>query len=578
MSRSFTPRQFAYGASLVLGALLVNASGVSAQAQGRMRVLVPDFMTVTGAKSKNGEKLAEQLRKQINTMNTHAPVDTNDKPVKDGLKKYQLKADEMDCTKWVQLATLTQIAQLVLCGEIDEATGQVTSKFQPIGGGEAFEVPAFAMQTPDQGAIQVVQSFGTYIQQLRVAVNCHDYIQSQSWQQALDACTQVIELNPRSWNAHYARGEALRALDRPEEAFEAFKKVLEIDPINMDAMLSAGLLAAKLGRQDVSLEYFHQYLEFEPGNEAVRLKIASDLATAGDPAGALKLMEEWTSKPEASRLAHQYSGFFAANAAQALQQASGPAADNQDATVLYQKAIASFEKVISLAPDSVDASVLRQLMVSYRGVGNTDKAVEIGRRATTASPDDAQTWNVFAEVLKDAKLIDEAVRALDRAAQLDPSIPNLGARKAVLLFESGRLDDAVAAVKAAQAAGSIDQQIAETLAMQMAARGFALTREGKLQEALPFLRAARDIGKAPLTIAMANFFEGYNLIQQAAPVLQKPNATAAEATRVKPMFERAKVLLEGAGAYTDQASTRAQLLAQVAQFIEVADAIIKSRR
>jgi hypothetical protein len=52
---------------------------------------------------------------------------------------------------------------------------------------------------------------------------------------------------------------------------------------------------------------------------------------------------------------------------------------------------------------------------------------------------------------------------------------------------------------------------------------------------------------------MANFFEGWNLIKQGAPTLQAANPTAAQARRVRPLFERAIQLLEGAGAYTEQA-------------------------
>src|SRR5687768_2438240 len=121
----FTSRQLAAALSVVTGAFLINVSSVSAQAQGRFRVLVPDFKTPAGAKSKNGEKLGEQLRRAINAMNTHAPLDTDDNTVKQALRGFGLKEDEMDCIKWVQLASQKQLSQLVLCGDVDDATGQV---------------------------------------------------------------------------------------------------------------------------------------------------------------------------------------------------------------------------------------------------------------------------------------------------------------------------------------------------------------------------------------------------------------------------------------------------------------------
>jgi tetratricopeptide (TPR) repeat protein len=576
----FTSRQLATALSVVTGALLINVSTVSAQAQSRFRVLVPDFKSPAGVKSKNGEKLSEELRKAINQMNTHAPLDTDDSAVKAALKAFGLKDDEMDCIKWVQLASQKQISQLVLCGDVDDATGQVTAKFQPIGGGEAFEVAPFAMTAPQQGAQQIVQAFGTYIQQLRVAVNCQEYIQSQSWQQALDACTQVTQLNPKSIQGHGSRAVALEKLEKPEEALAAYQKVLEIDQINQDAMLAAGILAAKLNQQDVSQKYFKQYLEFDPDNESVRIKIASDLNTAGDPVGAVKLLEEWTSNPKASIDAHYYAGMFAASAALAKSQATGPAgAENTEAKELFNKAIASFEKVIAMEPDSVDQQVLRQLMIAHRGAGNVDKAVEIGRRATanpSAKPtDDAQIWSIYAQVLQDAKLTDEALAALDKALQLDPATPQIPGRKASILVAAERYKEAVDVVKAALANNTIDPNVAEQLAGAVAYKGFQHTQAKQLSEAMPYFDMARSIAKQPSTIAMANFFEGYTLFMQAAPLVESDKATAADARRAKELFTRARVMLEGASAYEEQASGRAQLLGNITKYMERVEAIIK---
>jgi tetratricopeptide (TPR) repeat protein len=583
MARLFNPRQFAAVASVIAGALLINVSDVAAQAQGRFRVLVPNFKQPSGEKSKNGEKLAEQLRKAINQMNTHAPVDTDDKTVKDAMRGFGLKEDEMDCIKWVQLASQKQLSQLVLCGDIDETNSQVTAKFQPIGGGEPFEVAPFAMTSPEQGAQQITQAFGTYIQQLRAAQSCSDYIVSESWQQALDACTQVTQLNPKSIQGHGSRAIALENLNRPEEALAAFQKVLEIDQINTSAMLRAGLLAAKLNQQDVSQRYFKQYLEFDPENEEVRVKIASDLNAAGDPAGALLLLEQWTSNPKASIDAHYYAGMFAASAALAIQQRSGPATEQTtQAKEFFNKAIAAFDKVIAMEPDSVDQQVLRQLVIAHRGAGNIDKAVELGRRAT-ATPsgkpeDDAQIWSIYAQALQDAKLYDEALVALDKTLALDPTFQQIPARKAAMLISADRYQEAVDIVKAALETSTIDAAVAEQIAGAVAYKGFQLSQANELAASLPYFSMARSIARQPVTIAMANFFEGFTLVKQGAPLVSSNETTAAQARNAKPIFEKARVLLQGASAFEEQAAARAQLLGQITQYIERIDAIIKIGR
>lgn len=569
--RNFNPRHTVFGVAFLAGAMLAgSAVPAAAQVQSRMRVLVPDFVNAEGKSTKNGERLADKVRDQINEMPTHAP--TEEKEWKDALKKFGLKESDMDCVKWRQLASQGNIAQLVLCGTLDEATGAVTASFHPTAGGDAFEVPQFTFTEPEQGAQQVVQSFETYVKQLSLVLYCDQNIQSQNWQGALDLCTQAIELNPKSVSAHYARGSALMNMDRNEEAFEAYRTVLEIDPINGDAMLAAGILASKLGRKDVSQQYFREYLALNPGDDNVRLSIAHDLANAGDPSGALALVEEAAAAPEAGGALLEYTGHFAMNAGLETLQA-GPANGNTDAAnAFFEKAIGYYNRAIQVRGDSTDATVYRNLMLAYKNVGNEAKALEIGAQATTGS-EDAQAWLVYSDILREAGRTDEAITAMDKAAALDPNLPGIAFRKAVVLFGEGDVDGAVAAVKAGLASNSMQQDQAENLAQQIAVRGYNVTQEGRPEAAIGFFTSAREIGKSDRTVGMINFFHGYALVKQADALLREAT-TAAPARRAMPILERAKVMLEGAGGYTEQAAQRATLLQNVQQYMEMAKALI----
>jgi tetratricopeptide (TPR) repeat protein len=574
MARLFKPRQIALGFTLAAGALLVTSD--IAEAQGsRMRVLVPAFEVEGNARSRTGERMAAEIKKHINQMPTHAPVD--DKVVRDALRKFSLKLEDMGCIQWRQLATHVD-AGLVLCGVVDEATNQVEAGFWNLGG-DAFEVPAFAMQSPDQGAQQVVQAFGTYVRQLSLLVNCNDYLQNQSWQQALDQCNQAVELNPRSITGHYGRGSALANLEQPEEALAAFRRVLAIDELNQDAMMHAGILAAQLGQSDESQQFFARYLELNPGNEQVRLKIATDLANAGDAAGALRLMEDVIQGDQVSGLALEYAGHFAFSAGERRQRDSGPAAEGSEteANRFYNTAIRYYDQAIGVRGDSLDPSVYRNIMISHHRLGNKERALEIGQRAIAATPDDANVWLVWGDVLSGSGRMDEALRAFDRALEINPELPNINARKAVMLLEGGRVQDAVAAIRTGLQRGDVPAETAEQIAMQIAGRGFRSTQQNRHEQALPMYAAAREIGKAQRTVGMINFFHGYTLLKQAEPIIRDGN-NAAAARRALPLLQQSKAMLESAGAYTEQAATRAQLIAQVGQFIEVADALIRAGR
>jgi tetratricopeptide (TPR) repeat protein len=574
MARLFKPRKFALGATLAAGALLIGSTIAEAQEGTRMRVLVPNFEVEGNPRSRTGERIANEVKKHINQMPTHAA--TEDRPVRDALRRFSLNANDMGCIEWRQLASQVNAA-LVLCGTVNEQTGEVTAEFFPVGGGDGYEVPAFAMQNPDHAAQQVVQAFGNFTRQLSLTLFCHEYLESQSWQQALDACNQAVELNPRAVHAHYGRGSALVNLERPDEALAAFRRVLEIDGLNQDAMLHAGLLTARLGRSDESQRYFQQYLELNPGSEEVRLKIATDLANAGDPAGALRLLEEVIQGGEPSGLVLEYAGHFAMNAGLRRAEA-GPANGNQDeVNRFYRTALRHYDAAITARGDSLDPSVYRNMMLAHSQLGNTEEALRFGQRATQVRGDDAQTWMVYADVLSRAERLDEALRAFDRAQELNPDLPNINARKASMLLAAGRVQEALAAAKVGLQRGDLAPETAENLAQQIAVRGFNASQANRHADALPLYAAAREIGRSQRTVAMINFFHGYTLVRQAHPMLGD-GANAARARQAKPLLEQAKTLLESAGAYSEQAAQRAQLIQNANQLIEVADALIRVGR
>jgi tetratricopeptide (TPR) repeat protein len=353
--------------------------------------------------------------------------------------------------------------------------------------------------------------------------------------------------------------------------------VLAVDELNQDAMMHAGLLAAKLGRTEQSQDYFHRYLELNPENEQVRLKIASDLANAGDPAGALALLEPTIQSGNASGLMLEYAGHIAMNAGMRRGEETPANGNTDEANRFYRTAVQYYTTALETRGDSVDAQVYRNLMLAHHRLGERDRALQFGQRATQVMAEDANTWLVYGDVLAGSNQLDQALRALERAQELNPELPNLTARRGSMLLEAGRVQEAVATIRTGMQRNEISEDMSERLAAQVAIRGYQATQANRHDQALQLYASAREIGKAPRTVAMINFFNGYTLMKQAEPLV-KDNATAATARRALPMFQQARALLEGASAYTEQASTRAQLLSQVAQFIDVADALIKAGR
>src|SRR5690606_1914115 len=129
---------------------------------------------------------------------------------------------------------------------------------------------------------------------------------------------------------------------------------------------------------------------------------------------------------------------------------------------------------LEMTGDTASPTVLRNMMVAYKSIGNEAQALEMGARAT-ANSEDGQTWLAYSDVLREAGQTDEAIRALDRAAQLDPELPGIATRKVTVLMAEGQVDEAVAAVKAGLASNSIEAAQAENIAQQVAVRGYNVT-------------------------------------------------------------------------------------------------------
>ncbi|HSJ14757.1 MAG TPA: tetratricopeptide repeat protein [Longimicrobiales bacterium] len=562
---------------LVLGLLLAASAGAALvqpiQAQtgsDRFRVLVAPLDGTDAAKKKFGEKVANEVRKRIDDMATHVAVPP--KEIRDAFKKFGVKEAEAGCIQYRQLQPQLQPpAQLTMCGSID-AAGQVTTTFFSEGG--TYVVPPFAATSEAAVATQITQGFGDYTKQLSMVVYCTDYLNSSQWQEALDRCNQALELNGNSEAALYGRASALLNMERNEEALQSFQKVLEVNPINQEAMLAAGIVAAKIGQTEQSQKYLHEYLELNPGDVQVRLKIATDLANAGDPAGALRLVEEAAAADPANMALAEYSGHFAMNAASKLI-AESPAADKvPDAAQEYLlKAVASFRKVEEAHGDTASTVVLRQMMTAYKNLGQKDQALAYGARVTARPDADANAWSSYADALREANKTREALAALDKAKQLDPSTPVL-ARKALMQIDAGQLQGAVATIAEARRANELDERNADALAQKLIVTGYQQFGKAKrYDQAITYYDAGREIAQTNYTKGMANFFHGYAIYDQAVAAQQA--GSVASARRSLPMFQRARTLLEGAGGYTEQAKARGDLLNAIQRYVEIQEALIK---
>jgi tetratricopeptide (TPR) repeat protein len=572
MERTVNYRRVRAALAVAVAAAAGLAGATPAEAQQRMRVFVPEFEATQQVRGNFGRDVAQQVQRALDAMATHQPVQRNE--LRDQLRRFDLNERDMTCIPAMQLATRAGW-ELVMCGEFEPtASGAMAVEARVVAPEtqETFEIPRFEAANARDAAAQIVAAFENYVQYLSAGSICQEYIESEQWETALEQCERALALNPRGQSPLYARGFALMNLERNEEALQAFQTVLEHYPVHEQSMLAAGIVATRLGQSDAAMRYFNQYLEMDPGNLQVRMAVANDVFQAGDPAAALAIMEQGIEQAEEPDPAmFEYAGHFALAAGQQAQEASPANGNDAEARRFFGRALDYYNRVYEAQGAETEARTLRQMLLVHLNLEQYPQAVELGRRATQTHQD-ATLWSTYATALERAGSRDEALAALERVEQLDPEFAPLFARRGQMLLAAGRLNDARAAFRRALERNEIEE--ADVLGRNIAGAGWTQHgRQNQHQQAIEYYRVARDFATSAATRAMINFFHGYAVYQMAERIAQAQ--TAASARQTLPMFQEALQMMEGAAAYTEQASVRNQILNAAQQQIEIQNALIR---
>jgi len=564
----------------IVAATVLLAAPEAVHAQSRYRVLVPALKAEGGAKESFGRDVAERLRKSLEGMATHAPVDRGEMRT----KLREVKRDEkelVDCVTARQFAVYIN-AMLFLCGEYRPAGSamEVSAQFVTARTGEAFEIPTFTASTADEAAQIIFSGFEKVVNLQRLATFCLEYLASEQWANALENCNSALELNPNSESAHFGRARALVGLDSLEAAMQELEKLLEVNPAHTDALQTAGYVATKLNQPQKALSYYRAYLELNPNDPQVRLTIAIDMANNGDPKGALELAEEGLAVDSSNINLREYAGHFALAAANKVESDSG-ARDSQErpAEVLtyYEKALRYYESVFAEKGGESDVNMLRRMMSALVVLDRTAEAVEMGARFVEVKPDDAGLWSSYADALQKAGRLEEALAALDSTLARDPNYQRIYSRQVAWLASTGQISRIKAAFDKAVARQEYEAKpddLARSVLLYAYNEKF---QKGDQMGALPYLDLVREMNTTPQTRGLASYLGGFALLNHGRKVAEPE--TLQSARESLPIFQKARQYFLDARPYAE--ANRVDLsepLSNVDTYIEIQEAIIKRGR
>jgi predicted O-linked N-acetylglucosamine transferase (SPINDLY family) len=203
-------------------------------------------------------------------------------------------------------------------------------------------------------------------------------------QEGMESVRLSIAADPMQPAAYSALGNALRILNRPEEALEQYRRALALDPRHVPALNNRGSALLDLGRPLEALESYECALRLKPHHTGALVNLGNALALLGRS----------------------------------------------------DEALAAYERAIQLQPGfgAALAGRGRALLVLRR----LDEALGTLEECLAVSPHDAQVHHDRADVLLESWRPEDAVRSYERALELDPARALTLYKRSIALVQLGR--------------------------------------------------------------------------------------------------------------------------------------------
>lgn len=557
------------------------AEAASAQDMGRVPVLVPDLFATDGEDRGWGEDVAKNLRNMINELSTHQPIDRG--TIERQIREYDLRMRDLNCITTIQLAPQIN-AGLAFCASYRvEGDNRVVYDVEFVDPNSSVRFPfdGFTVHKDDKEAAaeRIASAFDELVQTLRTRSFCFDYAQQEDWEATLRNCTDALTANPADTEARYQLAQTYRQLDRNAEALAEVEKLLESDPFDGDALNLAGYLATQLDRPTEGREYYSRYLEVNPDADAVRRRIAYEMYQAGDAEGAMLLLEGGLEGEGATDLMGDLGSYAMEAARQATPEGAQPGAElPAEALALYRKAIDALTGAFEAQGDSMEVGMVRNVVSAYAQIGESENAVAFAEQALQVYGDDPALLSVYSTALQRLDRIDDASRALERIAAVDPEYPDLFARQANLFIAAGRRDDAVPLMRQAVERGADPNRMAQLIFADAYSKGLDGQNPNRnLDYGISGMELARSFDLSAELQAQMDFWHGYGLYLKGVSV-QEPN-TLASAQSALPLFENSLPLLRAGSSYAPSVGINPdQIIGNVEQYMEIQNAIIRRGR
>jgi tetratricopeptide (TPR) repeat protein len=301
---------------------------------------------------------------------------------------------------------------------------------------------------------------------------------------ALAALDEAVKGDSENADLHYARGVALAALSKRDEAVAAWTRAKALKPDHYAADNALGAVALDAGRVDAAISSFQAALQTKPEFVDAHYNLGRALMAKGELEGASKALTQ------ARELAPDDADILFALAQVELKRHQIDAAIEyaataaklapEDMSVRFSlgkmlmraqqplPAVVEFQLVHEARPEA--PNVRQWLARSLVAAGRASEALPHLAALAEALPDQAIIWGDYADAQAAVGALDGddgALAYIDKAFALKPTLTSAHLRKIGILAEAGRCRQARGALaafkKTSPVAGALE--LAETSAV-----------------------------------------------------------------------------------------------------------------
>lgn len=230
------------------------------------------------------------------------------------------------------------------------------------------------------------------------------YSRRGQYQEAEDALSRAVEIDPGKARTWQNLGDARRRLGKKELAAEAFRRAYELDPGDPDVISNLALAYLDAGDHARAAEMLGRSTARHPDNPHLWLLLGRAQLGLGDAAAVSSLERALTLDP---------------------QNATGTAADAAIHLAIYhygiqdyRRALVEADRALGWRPDLVNGWVYQGL--ARQGLGDLGGALASLEKARDLDPTQAETYNNLGIVYYRLGRLEEARQACERALEIDP--------------------------------------------------------------------------------------------------------------------------------------------------------------